>query len=194
MSYVKPTADRLHALRASTAVLLGIAMTPIAVAQNADSPNRAANQAVPEWAAFRDGGASIAEGAALPLAWDEPAWTAELPAFGHSSPVVRNGVAYVTSVAADGEDAKDTLWLTAIRVTNGEELWRQSWPASERLPYDQYTARAAPLRSTRTGSPSSSAPATCSRRTTTATGSGAGTSPTTTAASPAITASAARCC
>ena len=97
-----------------------------------------------EWATFRDGGASIAEGSALPLAWDQPGWTAELPAFGHSSPVVRNGVAYVTSVAADGEDAKDTLWLTAIRVADGEELWRQSWPASERLPYNQYTARAAP--------------------------------------------------
>ena len=102
-----------------------------------------ANQGT-EWTAFRNGGASTARGSALPLSWAQPAWTVELPAFGHSSPVVRNGIAYVTSVAADDEEAKDTLWLTAIRVADAEELWRRSWPASERLPYNQYTARAAP--------------------------------------------------
>ena len=98
----------------------------------------------PDWTSFRNGGASTVVGAALPLAWTEPAWTVELPAFGHSGPVVRRGTAYVTSVTPDAEEAKDTLWLTAIRVADGEELWRRSWPASERLPFNQYTARAAP--------------------------------------------------
>lgn len=97
-----------------------------------------------DWAGFRDGGASTVEGSDLPSAWTEPAWTVELPAFGHSGPVVWRGTAYVTSVTADAEDAKDTLWLTAIRIADGEELWRRSWPASERLPFNQYTARAAP--------------------------------------------------
>ena len=98
----------------------------------------------PDWQAFRNGGASTVAGSGLPLQWTSPAWTAELPAFGHSSPVTRNGTAYVTSVEADADDAKDTLWLTAIRVADGKELWRRSWPASERLPFNQYTARAAP--------------------------------------------------
>ncbi len=97
-----------------------------------------------DWAGFRNGGASTVEDSALPLAWTEPAWTVELPAFGHSGPVVWRGTAYVTSVTPDAEDAKDTLWLTAVRVADGEELWRRSWPASERLPFNQYTARAAP--------------------------------------------------
>lgn len=97
-----------------------------------------------DWTGFRNGGASTVEEAALPLAWTEPAWTLELPAFGHSGPVVWRGTAYVTSVTPDAEDAKDTLWLTAIRIADGEELWRRSWPASERLPFNQYTARAAP--------------------------------------------------
>ncbi len=97
-----------------------------------------------DWAGFRDGGASTVEGSDLPSAWTEPAWTVELPAFGHSGPVVWRGTAYVTSVTADAEDAKDTLWLTAIRIADGEELWRRNWPASERLPFNQYTARAAP--------------------------------------------------
>ena len=98
----------------------------------------------PDWTSFRNGGASKVEGDALPLAWTEPAWTVELPAFGHSGPVVWRGTAYVTSVTPDAEDAKDTLWLTAIRVADGEELWRRSWPASERLPFNEYNARAAP--------------------------------------------------
>jgi len=97
-----------------------------------------------DWTGFRNGGASTVEAAALPPAWTEPAWTVELPAFGHSGPVVWRGTAYVTSVTPDAEDAKDTLWLTAVRVADGEELWRRSWPASERLPFNQYTARAAP--------------------------------------------------
>ncbi len=149
---------------ALTGVLLGIAMTPIAVAQDVDSPTRPPHRALPnlppaistheaavraltaeaDWTAFRNGGPSTAPGSGLPLAWTRPSWTVELPAFGHSGPVVWRGTAYVTSVTPDAEEAKDTLWLTAIRVADGEELWRRSWQASERLPFNQYTARAAP--------------------------------------------------
>ncbi len=102
----------------------------------------AAEQA--DWTGFRNGGASTVGRSALPLAWDEPAWTVELPAFGHSGPVAWRGTAYVTSVAPDDVDAKDTLWLSAIRIADGKELWHRSWPASERLPFNEYTARAAP--------------------------------------------------
>ncbi len=97
-----------------------------------------------DWASFRNGGVNVIDGEALPLKWTEPSWTAELPAFGHSSPIIWRGTAYATSVAADETGAKDTLWLTAIRVADGAELWRRSWPASERLPFNEYTARAAP--------------------------------------------------
>lgn len=144
---------------ALAAVLLGVAMIPVAGAQDVDAPtpshpavgpgSAAADAATSsdgeaDWTSFRNGGASTVEGAALPLAWTEPAWTVELPAFGHSGPVVWRGTAYVTSVTPDAEETKDTLWLTAVRVADGEELWRRSWPASERLPFNQYTARAAP--------------------------------------------------
>ncbi len=72
-----------------------------------------------DWTGFRNGGASTVEAAALPPAWTEPAWTVELPAFGHSGPVVWRGTAYVTSVTPDAEDAKDTLWLTAVAGNHG---------------------------------------------------------------------------
>lgn len=134
MVKVKP--DR-GAAAARTAILLGVAMAPMAAAA-------ASSDSEVDWTSFRNGGASTVEGAALPLAWTEPAWTVELPAFGHSGPVVWRGTAYVTSVTPDAEESKDTLWLTAVRVADGEELWRRSWPASERLPFNQYTARAAP--------------------------------------------------
>lgn len=141
----KPPSGGFRYAAAATAIVLGTAAVPLAVAEEVDAPPTeppAVEEA--DWTGFRNGGASSVGDAALPLAWTEPAWTVELPAFGHSGPVVWRGTAYVTSVSPDAEDAKDTLWLTAIRIADGKELWRRSWPASERLPFNEYTARAAP--------------------------------------------------
>lgn len=147
MLLTKLLSGPLRRAGAAVAVVLGTAATPAVAAEEVDpSPPGQAVTPGPDadWTGFRNGGASTVEGSDLPLAWTEPAWTVELPAFGHSGPVVWRGTAYVTSVTPDAEEAKETLWLTAIRIGDGEELWRRSWPASERLPFNQYTARAAP--------------------------------------------------
>ena len=148
MLNTKPPSGGLRHTAVAIIVLLGTAAAQAAVAEEVDAPP-ARQEVIPgpadaDWTGFRNGGDSTVDGSGLPLAWTEPAWTVELPAFGHSGPIVWRGTAYVTSVTPDAEEAKDTLWLTAIRVADGEEFWRQSWPASERLPFNQYTARAAP--------------------------------------------------
>lgn len=132
-----------HPADPAAAIAIGAIAALLAPAGPIDGAT-ASSDAGSDWTDFRNGGASTVEEAALPLAWTEPAWTVELPAFGHSGPVVWRGTAYVTSVTPDADGAKETLWLTAIRVADGEQLWRRSWPASERLPFNQYTARAAP--------------------------------------------------
>ena len=144
----KPPSGRLRHTAVAIIVVLGTAAAQAAVAEEVDAPPDR-QEVIPglpgaDWTGFRNGGDSTVDGSDLPLAWTEPSWTVELPAFGHSGPVVWRGTAYVTSVTPDAEEAKDTLWLTAIRIADGEELWRRSWPASERLPFNQYTARAAP--------------------------------------------------
>ena len=144
----KPPSGRLRHTAVAIIVLLATAAVQAAVAEEVDAPpaRQEANPGLPDadWTGFRNGGDSTVVGSDLPLEWTEPAWTVELPAFGHSGPVVWRGTAYLTSVTPDAGEAKDTLWLTAIRIADGEELWRRSWPASERLPFNEYTARAAP--------------------------------------------------
>ena len=91
------------------------------------------------------------------------AWTSgpELPASGSlngfgADPATVHGTLLVSQ--ADGRvyriRAGEDAWTHAgdlherrffhRLVSDGEELWRRIWPASERLPFNRYTARAAP--------------------------------------------------
>src|SRR4051794_38052711 len=79
------------------------------------------------WPAFRGAGDSVSAAKSLPLKWSPTesfAWTAELPGYGQSSPVVWKDRVFVT--AAEGE-FKDQLHVLRLDLTTGKEAWRASF-------------------------------------------------------------------
>ena len=100
-----------------------------------------------EWAQFRGPGAAgvVADNPALPERWsatENVAWRAPLPGLGWSSPIVANGLVFLTTVVSDGEvetpesgwyrfgerDAPEDLhhWLVyALDLQTGAVRWRR---------------------------------------------------------------------
>jgi len=96
------------------------------------------------WPAFRGTGDSISEAKQLPLKWsatENIAWTAELPGFGQSSPVVWKDKVFVTSV--DGE-FKDTLIVLCFDLATGKQLWKKTFDASIKVKVSDYVSKGAP--------------------------------------------------
>lgn len=79
----------------------------------------------------------------LPTRWDSssPSWTATLPGYGQSSPIVLGDRVYLTSV--DGPN-KETGWLTCLDLTTGEPIWQRSEPLSFTNASGPMVSRAAP--------------------------------------------------
>src|SRR6476661_10312719 len=66
------------------------------------------------WPAFRGSGDSVSEAKQLPLKWsatENVAWTADLPGYGQSSPVVWKGKAFVTAVEGEFKDTLDVFCI-----------------------------------------------------------------------------------
>ena len=82
-----------------------------------------------DWPRWRGPNAdSVADGGNLPLEWSTTKnilWSARLPGWGTSSPVVYGGRVFVTS-QVDGNDKKSLLLLCFDRG-NGKELWRHDF-------------------------------------------------------------------
>ena len=80
---------------------------------------------------------------ALPTRWDSssPSWTATLPGYGQSSPIVVGDRVYLTSV--DGPN-KETGWLSCLDLTTGEPIWQRSEPLSFTNASGPMVSRAAP--------------------------------------------------
>ena len=82
-----------------------------------------------DWPRWRGPNADgVAEGRELPIEWSKKAnilWSAELPGWGTSSPVVYGDRVFVTSQAKNG-DKKSLLTLGFDRST-GKELWRHDF-------------------------------------------------------------------
>ena len=96
------------------------------------------------WPAFRGDGSSRTQATDLPLAWTETEnfrWSIELPGYGQSSPVIWKDRVFVTAV--EGEE-KETLILAALELGSGQEIWRKTLPASQRIPSSEMVSRAAP--------------------------------------------------
>lgn len=99
---------------------------------------------VRRWPGFRGGRqANVSRAARLPLTWsdDDVAWRSTTPGFGQSSPVVWDGTVFLTSIEGA---MKETLWVSAVRLDDGAERWRQSFAASEPLEWNDYVSRGAP--------------------------------------------------
>jgi outer membrane protein assembly factor BamB len=95
------------------------------------------------WTAFQNSGVPVA---ATNANWGELSpgnivWQAALPGSGQSSPVVWNGVVYATSVSGAN---KETYHLIAVRLEDGEELWRHEVPNASPQESSEYVSQAAP--------------------------------------------------
>lgn len=96
------------------------------------------------WPGFRGDGGSVATAPNLPLRWSETEnlrWRVELPGYGQSSPIVWNGVAYVTSVVGP---RKETLLVTAHDLATGAERWRFTAESSAPETDSDMRSKAAP--------------------------------------------------
>ncbi|MEM6705269.1 MAG: PQQ-binding-like beta-propeller repeat protein [Acidobacteriota bacterium] len=121
---------------ATTALLLAALVgTPLAASDDSGSSDST------DWTGFRNAGQALPESTDPPTDLATPTWTIELPGFGQSSPVVFDGVIFMTSVTGE---QKETIWISAHDFADGRELWRKSWPASETMKSNEMVARAAP--------------------------------------------------
>jgi outer membrane protein assembly factor BamB len=98
------------------------------------------------WPGFL-GGTIPAERSAVanaPLEWSPTtniAWSADLPGYGQSSPVVWGDVVIVTSVEGP---MKDTCHVVALKHSDGSQLWKHSFESSDKVKSSLYVSRAAP--------------------------------------------------
>ena len=80
----------------------------------------------------------------LPLSWskdDGVEWTARVPGYGQSAPVVWDTQVFVTSVEGD---EKETSIVSAFSADTGEVRWRRRFEGSQRIPNTEMYSRAAP--------------------------------------------------
>ncbi|MBL8210127.1 MAG: PQQ-binding-like beta-propeller repeat protein [Bryobacterales bacterium] len=96
------------------------------------------------WPEFRGQGDSLTAARRLPLQWGPQqnlAWTAALPGYGQSSPVVHGNRVFVTSI--EGEN-KETLHVLCLDFKTGRELWRRQFPATQPGKNNDMTSKGAP--------------------------------------------------
>lgn len=96
------------------------------------------------WPGFRGSGDSHSDARNLPLEWSDSknlAWTASLPGYGQSSPVVWRDKVFVTSV--DGEN-KEKLFITGIDLKSGRLLWTREYVSSFTMKDLHIRSKAAP--------------------------------------------------
>lgn len=96
------------------------------------------------WPAFRGTGDSHSAAKKLPVTWsatENIAWTAELPGYGQSSPVIVGNKVFVTSVEGD---FKDTLHVLAFDLATGKQLWISTFKGTQRIRSTDYVSKAAP--------------------------------------------------
>jgi len=100
--------------------------------------------AADNWPGFRGDGSSQAPDATPPLEWSDTenvTWSIKLSAYGQSSPVIWDGVVYVTGTQGG---KKETLVVTAISLADGKVKWEKSFPASVEIEDTDMVSRGAP--------------------------------------------------
>jgi len=110
----------------------------------AAAPLFAADPAADTWAGFRGAGQSVSTARNLPSKWsptENVAWTADLPGYGQSSPVIWKDQVFVTSI--DGP-MQTRLLTSALDLKTGKVLWTQEAEGSQGATPSDYVAKAAP--------------------------------------------------
>lgn len=109
------------------AAMLGafVLVSLIQVSARADEPKTPST----DWPRWRGPNADgVADGRMLPLRWsqtDNVRWSAKLPGWGTSSPVVLGKRVFVTSEV--NENGKKILWTLCYQRDTGKELWRRDF-------------------------------------------------------------------
>lgn len=96
------------------------------------------------WPGFLGAGATPVVAEDLPLQWsstENVAWKAQLPGHGQSSPVVSQGMVFVTAVTGP---LKDNLHVLAFDLVSGKPLWDYTQASSDPVKDSVYVSRAAP--------------------------------------------------
>lgn len=104
----------------------------------------AGTPAADAWPGFRGDGSSQAAGDNLPERWGAAsniAWTAPIPGYGQSSPVIWRDRVIVTS--ADGNQ-KETVRVSSFDMQAGKQLWSKSFKSLQTQAVNGYVSRAAP--------------------------------------------------
>ena len=83
----------------------------------------------------------LAEGS-IPVTWQagQHVWQVKLPGKGQSSPVIWDGIAYVTSIEGT---MKEQCCVTAVSTTTGEILWSKQFAAAHPIRSNYFQCRAA---------------------------------------------------
>ena len=96
------------------------------------------------WPSFRNNGTSLVRATSVPLKWspqDGVAWTATVPGYGQSSPVVWQDRVFVTS--SDGP-FQDDGFVHAMDLKSGKLMWSTKVPATTKVENYFRNSRAAP--------------------------------------------------
>ncbi len=96
------------------------------------------------WTSFQNGGSTSIQCRGLPTQWSPErgiAWSASLPGYGQSSPVVWKGRVFVTAI--DG-DRKEHCYILALEVKTGKLLWKRKLTATVQQKNSYMVSRAAP--------------------------------------------------
>ena len=93
------------------------------------------------WPGFRGVGTGWTAAADLPTTWSAPAWSAELPGEGQSSPIVFGESVFVTSI--EGTE-KEKAHVTCLSLADGSVAWTKSFEASARIEHSEMISRGAP--------------------------------------------------
>ena len=100
--------------------------------------------AADRWTSFRGDGTSLTDAKNLPLNWsneENVAWSADLPGYGQSSPVICAGRVFTTSVQGA---MKDTLIVVATDLATGKQMWQQTFKGTQGVEDNGYVSKAAP--------------------------------------------------
>ena len=102
------------------------------------------SQTINSWPGFRGDGTSHSKARELPTTWSDSknvAWRIKLSGYGQSSPVIWNQQIYTTSTEGDHSE---TITVSARSLSDGKEIWRQSFESSEPVERSRMVSQAAP--------------------------------------------------
>ena len=97
------------------------------------------------WTQFRgDGSSSVADNEALPLEWSDQknvSWSVTAPGYGQSSPVVWDGLVFITSTAGKH---KEEVHLIAVDTAVGSIAWKRTLGPAQQIEDSDMVSKAAP--------------------------------------------------